>query len=396
MWQRIRTLGIPQPAAALAESAEEVQRRALEIGFPLLVQPAVGVGPAQRILDTAMLHDDLAARQVSPQRPLFVEHFLEYAIEAQAEVICDGHTALVAAVMEHIELAGVHAGDSAWVLPPYSIAPRHVETICEHARKVALHLDIKGSLNLRFAIYRDTVYLLDASSAVCRNLALITKTTSVAAAELTTRVLLGERLEIKPAPVRNLPYFAVRAAVFPFNVFAEVDPLLGTHMRSTGEALALDDSFGMAYFKALEATETPLPTQGTVLITVTDEDKPSILEAARIFQELGFDLMATRGTQGALADHGIQAQLVRKLGFGRPNLVDEMKNGRVQMVINTPTGDQGLKDGSYIRKAAIRCHIASITTPASAIAAAKGIAARRSGSTRVRSLQDYTAGIACR
>jgi carbamoyl-phosphate synthase large subunit len=396
MWQRIRNLGIPQPAAASAESAEEVHRRALEIGFPLLVQPAVGDGPAKRILDAAMLHDDLATRQVSPQRPLFVEHFLEYAIEAQAEVICDSRTALVAAVMEHIELAGVHAGDSAWVLPPYSIAPRHVETICEHSRKVALHLDIKGSLNLRFAIYRDTVYLLDASNATCRNLALVAKTTSVAAAELNTRILLGEQLEIKTVAVRNLPYFAVRAAVFPFNVFAEVDPLLGTHMRSTGEALALDDSFGMAYFKALEATETPLPTHGTVLITVTDEDKPSILEAARIFQELGFDLMATRGTQSALADHGIEAQLVRKLGFGRPNLVDEMKNGRVQMVINTPTGDQGLKDGSYIRKAAIRCHIASITTPASAIAAAKGIAARRSGNARVRSLQDYTAGSACR
>ncbi|MBI5895905.1 MAG: carbamoyl-phosphate synthase large subunit [Desulfobacterales bacterium] len=388
LWQRIRQLGIPQPAAVLAESVEEVEGKASEIGFPLLVASSDDRDAGQLLLDASMLKNHLATRPVNSQHPLFVEHFLEYAIEAQAEVLCDGRTAQVAAVMEHIELAGVHAGDSAWVQPPYSISPRHVETICEHARKVALHLEVKGLLNLRFAIYRDTVYLLEAASGVCRNLATVTKTNALAIADWTARILLGEKLEPPTAPLR-LNGFAVRAAVFPFDVFAEVDPLLGPRMRSTGEALALADSFGMAYFKALEATDTPLPTQGTVLITVTDEDKQSILEAARIFHESGFQLMATRGTQNALADHGIQAQVVRKLGFGRPNLVDEMKNGRVQMVINTPTGDQGQKDGSYIRKAAIRCRIASLTTPASAIAAAKGITARRGGIARVRPLHAY-------
>jgi carbamoyl-phosphate synthase large subunit len=385
LWQRIRQLGIPQPSAFLAESAAEIEGKAQSIGFPLLVQSADGTDTGHLILDAAMLKDYLTAQRMDARGPFFVEHFLEYAIEAQAEVLCDGRIAQVAAVMEHIELAGVHAGDSAWVQPPYSIAPRHVETIGEQARKVALHLGVKGLLNLRFAIYRDTVYLLEAAVGVCRNLATVTKTTFPALTEWITRILLGAELDPNVGPAR-MNGFAVRAAVFPFNVFAEMDPLLGPYARSTGEVLSLADSFGMAYFKAFEASDTPLPTQGTVLITVTDEDKPSILEAARIYHEAGFQLMATSGTHKALAEHGIQAQVVRKLGFGRPNLVDEMKNGRVQMVINTPTGKQGQKDGSYIRKAAIRCRIASITTPASAIAAAKGIAARRGGLARVRSL----------
>jgi carbamoyl-phosphate synthase large subunit len=280
-------------------------------------------------------------------------------------------------------LAGVHAGDSAWVMPPYSLAPRHIETISEYARKVTLEIGAKGAFNLRFAIYRDTVYLLDVSYGMSRNMALVAKTSHLPMALLATRLIMGDPLMLsennKPRPAS----VGVRAAVFPFNVFPQVDPLLGTRMRSTGEVLATAGSFGMAYFKALEAAGTPLPMQGTVLITVTDEDKPSLLEPARIFQELGFHIMATRGTHDALAENGIQSEVVRKLGFGRPNLVDEMKSGRVQMVINTPTGDQSQKDGSYIRKAAIRYRIANITTPASAVAAAKGIAARRQGATGV-------------
>lgn len=390
LWQHVRGLGIPLPAAAVAESNVEAMQKASEIGFPILLRPAVprGAKASQLIQSKEMLDEFLSDIEISSGSPLFVERFLEYAIEAQAEVLSDGESAVTVAVLEQIELAGVHAGDSAYVLPPYSIGPRHVETITEYAAKVALSLKVKGALNLRFALYRDSVYLLDAADRECRNFAVVTKATGTPVAALVTRIQLGQKVrELLPAPAHPAQ-FSVRAAVFPFNVFAELDPLLGPSMHSTGEVLAMADSFGMAYFKALEAADTPLPTQGGVLITVTEEDKPSILEPARIFSEQEFHLLATRGTQTFLADNGLQAEMVRKLGFGRPNLVDEMKNGRVQMVINTPTGDQGHKDGGYIRKAAIHRRIANITTPAGAIAAAKGIAARRQGAAGVKALGD--------
>jgi carbamoyl-phosphate synthase large subunit len=385
LWQRIRALGIPQPAAALVESDTEAFQKASEIGFPLLVRPAHfhGLQTVQLIQSHEMLTGFLPKVDLGPHHPLVMERFLEYAIEAQAEVLSDGESAAVIAVLEQIELAGVHPGDSACVVPPYSISPRHVETIAAYATKVAQELKIKGAFNLRFAVYRDSVYLLEAAIRECRNLAVIAKATQVPAADLSTRILLGQKIKDLSLSAPKPTCFGVRAPVFPFNVFAGMDPLLGPAMRSTGEVLAMADSFGMAYFKAMAAAETPLPTQGNVLITVTDEDKPSILEPARIFCEQGFNLLATKGTQTFLMEHGLQADTVRKIGFGRPNLVDEMKNGRVQMVINTPTGDQGHKDGSYIRKSAIRRRIANINTPAGAIAAAKGIAARRQGTVDV-------------
>lgn len=383
LWSRIRELGIPQPSAALVHNREAALAKSAEIDFPLLVEPAHanGVKQAQLISNSEMLNEYMDLHTIDQDNPLFIQRFLEFAIEAQAEVLSDASKVHVAAVLEHIELAGVNAGDSAWVSPPYSIAPRHTETIVEYARKVILEIGARGAFNLRFAIYRDTVYLLDATYGMSRNMALVAKTSQLPVARLATHLILGAPLEIVAKRHSNTPCIGVRAAVFPFNVFPQMDPLLGTRMKSTGDVLAMADSFGMAYFKALEAAETPLPLQGTVLITVTDEDKPSLLEPARIFQELGFEIMATRGTHEVLAENGIQSKVVRKLGFGRPNLVDEMKSGRVQMVINTPTGGQSQKDGSYIRQAAIRYRIANITTPASSIAAAKGIAARRQGET---------------
>jgi len=374
--ERMRQLGIPQPLFAIAETNSDASEMANQIGYPVMVSEAGGTF-TELVQDPQALDQYLAQQRVADDTPIRVEQLLEYAIEAQAEVLCDGQNALTVAVMEHIELAGVHAGDSAAVLPPYSIAPRHVETITEYCHKIAAALNIKGLINIRFGIYRDTVYLLEAGSNISRNLAIVSKAMELPVVALAVRLILGETLidlgigDLKPVRC------AVRAPVFPFNVFSEVDPLLGPNMRATGQVMALDDTFGKAYFKALEATDTPLPTQGTVLITVTDEDKASILEPARIFSELGFRIMATKGTHKALADQGIESMLVRKLGFGRPNLVDEIKNGKVQMVINTPTGGQGQIDDSIIRKTAITYRVANMTTPASALAAAKGIAARR-------------------
>jgi carbamoyl-phosphate synthase large subunit len=372
----IRKLGIPQPAAAGAATKAEAMQAAREMTFPILVSEGDHNGSTCLIRDLQGLEDHLQLTHPSePYQPLWMEQLLEYAIEVQAEALCDGTTTQTLAVMEQIELAGVHAGDSAAVLPPYSIAPRHVETIVAYCDKIATALGIKGLLNIRFGIYRDTVYVLGVNNNVSRNLAFISKALNLPLVEWTTRLMFGEKLaDIDTQPQVPGP-FSVRAPVFPFNAFSAIDPLLGPNMRAIGQVMAIDDSFGRAYFKALEATQTPLPTRGTVLITVTDEDKASILEPARIFSELGFQIMSTRGTHDALAKQGIHSVQVRKLGYGRPNLLDEIKNGRVQMVINTPTGGQGQIDDSVIRKAAIGCRVANITTPASALAAAKGIAA---------------------
>jgi carbamoyl-phosphate synthase large subunit len=384
----MRTLGIPQPADAIAHSTEEADGAVAEMGFPVQVRP-ISDGVGQRITiiqEKPELHRYLESLGPDTGFPLLVEQFLEYAIEAQAETLSDGQTAHVAAVMEHTELAGVHAGDSAYVLPPYSIPPRHVETMVEYCRKVATALQIKGLLSLRFAVYRDTVYLLEAQCNISRNLAVVDRIYQTCLATMATRLMLGAKLDDMHFRSTSPSRVGVRAAVFPFTVFNTEDPLLGPRMRSIGQALSIDETFGLAYFKAQEAAATPLPTRGTVLITVTDEDKASILEPARIFQELGFHIMATRGTHDALAANGIQSQLVRKLGFGRPNLLDEIKNGNVQMVINTPTGGQGQIDDSVIRKTAITYRVANMTTPASALAAAKGIAARRRGTNVIIAL----------
>ena len=380
-YEHMRRIGIPQPAGALVASHDELTDATRTIGLPLLVQPVSCTSKIRPciIRDEHSLAALSQKLPIEPDEQLFVEQFLEFGIEAQAETLCDRTSAHVAAVMEHVELAGVHAGDSACVLPPYSIAPRHIDTINEYCRKIAVSLQIQGLINLRFAIYRDTVYLLEAICHATRNMSLIETTHQLPLAAMAIRLITGEPLDNLTLSQTMTARVGLRAAVFPFNVFPEEDPLLGPAMRSTGQVLATAETFGLAYFKALESAGTPLPTQGTVLITVTDEDKASILEPARIFQELGFNLMATRGTRSVLAENGIESQAVRKLGFGRPDLVDEIKNGHVQMVVNTPTGGQGQIDDSLIRKAAIQSRIANITTPASALAAAKGIAAHRKG-----------------
>ena len=387
--KRMRELGMPQPAGAVAASPEQLVQICADIGYPVQIKQ-VNQGSADGVhllQDNTMLQSFLETADSADCFPLLVEQFLEYAIEVQAETLCDGSTAQVAAVLEHIELAGVHAGDSACVLPPYSIGPRHIETITAYCQKIGVALGARGLLNLRFAIYRDTVYLLEAAYNTCRNLAVVSRVFQLPLAAMATRLVLGADLADLQLTRDHQSHFGVRAAVFPFNVFESEDPLLGPRMRSVGQVVSIADSFGSAYFKSQEAAGSPLPTQGTVLITVTDEDKASILEPARIFQELGFQIMATRGTHNALAANGIQSQLVRKLGYGRPNLLDEMKNGHVQLVINTPTGGQGQIDDSIIRKTAIGYHIANMTTPASALAAAKGIAAQRQGRYTPRVLQ---------
>jgi carbamoyl-phosphate synthase large subunit len=394
--QKMRKLGIPQPESGMASTLEEALDVAERIGYPLMVRPSYVLGgrAMEVIHDEDMLeHYVTAAVDVTPERPILIDRFLENAIEAEADAIADGTDAFVPAVMEHIELAGVHSGDSACVIPPISIPDRHLDTIYEYTRKIAVELNVVGLMNIQYAIANDMVYILEANPRASRTVPLVSKVCNISMARIATQFMVGKKLADLDFKPKSIPHFGVKEAVFPFNMFQEVDPLLGPEMRSTGEVLGLADSFGLAFYKAQEGTQLCLPSEGTVLITVSQKDRQAILEAARQFDELGFKIRATEGTHSFLADHGIESEPIRKLQEGRPNIVDGIKNKEIQLIVNTPSGKLSKNDDSYIRKAAIKYKVPYITTPAAAVAAAKGIAAFRRGHGQVKSLQSYHADI---
>jgi len=390
--QVMRKLGIAQPESGMASTLQEALGVAERIGYPLMVRPSYVLGgrAMEVVHDEEMLRKYVvAAVGVSPERPILIDRFLEDAIEAEADALADGTDAFVPAVMEHIELAGIHSGDSACVIPPISIPAKHIDTIREFTKRIAVELNVVGLMNIQYAIADDTVYILEANPRASRTVPLVSKVCNISMARMATQLMLGKKLgdlDIKP---KSVPHFGVKEAVFPFNMFPEVDPLLGPEMRSTGEVLGLADSFGLAFFKAAEATQQALPFEGTVLITVAEKDRPAGLEVAKRFDELGFKIKATAGTHKFLADNGIEAEMIRKMHEGRPNIVDGIKNNEIHLVVNTPSGRLGKHDDSYIRKAAIKHKVSYITTIAAAVAAAKGIAAYRQGHGRVKSLQRY-------
>ncbi|MFH1351193.1 MAG: carbamoyl-phosphate synthase large subunit [Pseudomonadota bacterium] len=394
--QMMRKLGIPQPESGMASNLEEALQVAERIGYPLMVRPSYVLGgrAMEVIHDEEMLRYYVtAAVDVTPERPILIDRFLENAIEAEADAIADGTSAFVPAVMEHIELAGIHSGDSACVIPPISIPPKHLDTIYEYTRKIAIELNVVGLMNIQYAIANDTVYILEANPRASRTVPLVSKVCNISMARIATQLMLGKKLEDLDIKPKSIPHFGVKEAVFPFNMFPEVDPILGPEMRSTGEVLGLADSFGLAYYKAQEATLQPLPSEGTVLLTVSEMDRPAVLEVARQFDKLGFKIKATRGTHSFLKEHGINGEPIFKMHEGRPNIVDGIKNKEIHLVINTPTGKLSKHDDSYIRKAAITYKIPYITTLAAALAAARGIQAFRKGHGKVRSLQSYHADI---
>jgi len=395
----MRNLSIPQPESGMASTLEEALEIAQRIGYPLMVRPSYVLGgrAMEVIHDESMLRQYIvAAVDVSPERPILIDRFLQNAIEAEADAIADGTDAFVPAVMEHIELAGVHSGDSACVLPPVGISPKHIETICEYTRKIAIELKVVGLMNIQYAIANDTVYVLEANPRASRTVPLVSKVCNIPMARLATQVMLGKKLSELDLKHRVIPHFGVKEAVFPFNMFPEVDPVLGPEMRSTGEVLGMSDSFGLAFYKAQEGTQQRLPLEGCVLFTVADVDKANSLEAARRFKNMGFSIKATKGTQDFFVQHGIDAEPVTKLGHGRPDIVDAMANGEIQMIVNTPSKRFSQEDDSFIRKAGIKYKIPYVTTPAAALASAKGIAARREGKSLVKSLQEYHADIEAR
>jgi len=389
-------LDIPMPEAGMAGTVEEALEIAGRIGYPLMVRPSFVLGGRgmQVVHDEEMLREYVAAAvDVTPERPILIDKFLQNAIEAEADAIADGTDTFVPAVMEHIELAGVHSGDSACVIPPTSISPRHVETINEYTRKIARELNVVGVMNMQYAIAEDVVYVLEANPRASRTVPLVSKVCGTPMARIATQLMLGKKLAELKLKQKLIPHYGVKEAVFPFLMYPEVDPLLGPEMRSTGEVLGLAESFGLAFHKAQDSARQLLPTEGTVLISVSDRERPAVFKAATRFVELGFKILATEGTHAFLAENGIASQHVRKLYEGRPNIVDAITNGEIQLVINTPVGKLSQSDDSYIRKSAIKHKIPYITTLSAAEAAAEGIAAFRRGGSEVKSLQEYHANI---
>ena len=389
----ITKLNIPQPESGMASSLEEALMIANRIGYPLMVRPSYVLGgrAMEIIYDEEMLKQYVkAAVEVTPERPILIDRFLVDAIECEADAICDGENVFVPSVMEHIELAGVHSGDSACAIPPDNIKKEHIETIEKYTKMLALELNVIGLLNIQYAIANDTVYILEANPRASRTVPLVSKVCGIPMAKIATKLMLGSKLSPDLAVKKKIKHFGVKEAVFPFNMFPEVDPVLGPEMRSTGEVLGIANNFGVAYFKAQDAAGWRLPLEGNILITVNRKDREGALEVAKKFHSLGFTIIATEGTSKYLDEHGIPAQMVFKLNEGRPDVVDRIKNKEINLIINTPFGRISEVDDSYIRKAAIKYKIPYITTIAAARAAVRGIEMiKQYGEETPKSLQEY-------
>ena len=373
-------LGIPMPESGMATTVEEAIGIAEKIGYPVMVRPSYVLGGRgmEVVYDNAHMVDYMnAAVGVTPDRPILIDRFLNNAMECEADAISDGTHAFVPAVMEHIELAGIHSGDSACIIPSKHISEKHLETIKEYTRKIAEEMHVVGLMNMQYAIENDTVYVLEANPRASRTVPLVSKVCNIRmvpiATDIITSELTGRKSPVPELKEQHIPYYGVKEAVFPFNMFQEVDPVLGPEMRSTGEVLGLSTTTGEAFYKAQEAAGTRLPLEGSVLISVNKKDKPQVVELARSFREDGFKIYATRNTYKALQEEGIEAERVLKVYEGRPNILDMITNGKFDVIVNSPSGDESVHDDSYVRKAAIKARIPYMTTIAAAKAAAEGI-----------------------
>ena len=395
-------LGIPMPEAGMAVTVEEALETAHKIGYPVMVRPSYVLGGRgmEVVYDDDALRSYMAAAiGVTPDRPILIDRFLQHALECEADAICDGTHAFVPAVMEHIELAGIHSGDSACILPSVNIDAQHLETIKDYTRKIAEAMHVCGLMNIQYAIENDTVYVLEANPRASRTVPLVSKVCNIQMVQVATDVITREFTD-RPSPVADLhesvfSHFGVKEAVFPFNMFPEVDPVLGPEMRSTGEVLGLAGTVGEAFLKAQEATQTAIPTEGTVLMSVSDRDKNEAAKVAQEFVDAGFKVVATKGTCDLLNAEGVAAERINKLGEGRPNILDALANGEISIVVNTPaSSSESHEDDSYIRKSAIKNHVPYMTTLAAAHVTATGVKeVKESEGSEVRSLQDIHATI---
>ncbi len=395
--EMMEKLDIPMPESGMATTVDEALAIASRIGYPVMVRPSYVLGGRGMEVvydDESMVSYMRAAVGVTPDRPILIDRFLRHATECEADAISDGTHAFVPAVMEHIEPAGIHSGDSACVIPSLHISEKNVALIKEYTRRIAEEMHVRGLMNMQYAIENDRVYVLEANPRASRTVPLVSKVCGIRMVPLAVEILLSDIASI-PSPVpalrdREIPFFGVKEAVFPFNMFAEVDPILGPEMRSTGEVLGLAPSYGEAYYKAEEGAGATLPTDGRVLISVNRRDREDALIAARLFREAGFTLLATEGTQKFLAEAGVPATLVKKIYEGRPNVADMIVNGEIDLVVNSPIGKDSAEDDSYLRRAAVKARIPYITTMAGAIASAEGILQEKRGAhSPVRSLQEW-------
>lgn len=389
-------LEIPMPESGMATTVDEALKIAHKIGYPVMVRPSYVLGGRgmEVVYDDESLDGYMrAAVGVTPDRPILIDRFLNHALECEADAISDGTHAFVPAVMEHIELAGVHSGDSACIIPSVHITAENVATIKEYTKKIAEEMHVVGLMNMQYAIEKGKVYVLEANPRASRTVPLVSKVCNVRMVPIATDIITSE-LTGRPSPVpalkeQHIPYYGVKEAVFPFNMFPEVDPILGPEMRSTGEVLGLSTYYGEAFYKAQEATQTLLPTSGTVLISVNRKDKDEVIEIAQLFEQAGFKILATSGTYAIITAAGVKAEKVKKLQEGRPNINDLITNGSIDLIINSPSGKESAHDDSYLRKAAIKAKIPYVTTIAGARATAKGILyVQVHGDSDVKSLQE--------
>ncbi len=394
-------LDIPMPESGMAVNVEEALKIADQIGYPVMVRPSYVLGGRgmEIVYDAESMAGYMnAAVGVTPDRPILIDRFLGHATECEADAVSDGEHAFVPAVMEHIELAGVHSGDSACIIPSRHISKENVETIKEYTRKIAEEMHVRGLMNMQYAIEKGKVFVLEANPRASRTVPLVSKVCNIRMVPLAIEIVTAE-LTQRPSPVPQLkeheiPYYGVKEAVFPFNMFQEVDPVLGPEMRSTGEVLGLSASYGEAFYKAQEATQMKLPLEGTVLISVSDRDKPEVAEVAREFAKAGFQIIASKHTCRLLRESGIEAEMVYKLHEGRPDMRDLITNGKIDLIINTPVGRERREDDSYLRKAAIKKKVPYMTTIAAAKATVSGILSlKKHGSSEVQPLQTLHASV---
>ena len=399
--EMMEKLGIPMPESGMAVNVDEALEIANRIGYPVMVRPSYVLGGR----GMEVVHDDemmrvymSAAVGVTPDRPILIDRFLNHATECEADAISDGENCFVPAVMEHIELAGIHSGDSACILPAKNLTKKQVDTIRDYTKRIAVEMGVRGLMNMQYAIEGDTVYVLEANPRASRTVPLVSKVCGInmvqIATEIITLPLTGRTSPVPALRERSVNHYGVKEAVVPFNMFPEVDPVLGPEMRSTGEVLGISPSFGEAYYKAQEATQISLPSEGTVLLSVCDRDKPELLETAKAFNSLGFKILATGKSYEMIKDAGIPVERIFKIYEGRPNIADQIANGEIQLIINTPAGKTSAHDDSYIRKAAIKHRVPYITTMAAAKASAEGIRAIKENTHfGVKSLQAHHADI---
>lgn len=390
-------LGIPMPESGMATTIEEAIAIANRIHYPVMVRPSYVLGGRgmEVVYDDQSMADYMAAAVgVSPDRPILIDRFLHHALECEADAISDGLHAYVPAVMEHIELAGIHSGDSACLIPSQNISPENLATIKDYTRKIAEEMHVVGLMNMQYAIEDGKVFALEANPRASRTVPLVSKVCGIRMVPLATDIITSE-LTGRPSPVedlkeRKIPYVGVKEAVFPFNMFQEVDPVLGPEMRSTGEVLGLAQTSGEAFYKAEEGAGAKLPLEGTVLLSVNELDKPEVPALAKSFYEDGFQLLATGKTFELIQAQGIPVKRINKLYEGRPNILDAITNGEIQLIVNSPVGKKSIHDDSYLRKNAIKARIPYMTTMAAAFASAQGIKQmKQKGDGELRSLQEW-------